>query len=127
MTPSTALADRFVLIFTAKFCHYCPEAKAMLMDLETNKLLEPYKKAYEVDIQKYPNVKERFNITSIPVILVVETEKDSKIMSASTKILEKWTLTSDREYDKIRLRDFLKRLVPKKLQRFKIFAFSNGR
>jgi thioredoxin-like negative regulator of GroEL len=97
---SICYADRHIIVFTADWCGPCQRLKSNLNDNEIQKLLKD-KNIHYINIDEYPRYSISYGISSIPQVLLVERNNDTKIIERNVGIMSKDEIKSlIRKYNK---------------------------
>ena len=110
-----ALADRFVLKFTADWCKYCKILDHQLLEKEFVKVTKQYKDLIVIDIDKYPKIAKAYKVNSLPLLVVIDDANDEKDKK-KIKIISRWVpvYKEPRPQNRQSLLNWLKKYSPKK-------------
>lgn len=110
-----ALADRFVLKFTADWCKYCKILDHQLLEKEFVKVTKQYKDLIVIDIDKYPKIAKAYKVNSLPLLVVIDDANDEKDKK-KIKIISRWVpvYKETRPQNRQSLLNWLKKYSPKK-------------
>lgn len=113
-----ALADRFVLKFTADWCKYCKILDHQLLEKEFVKVTKQYKDLIVIDINKYPKIAKAYKVNSLPLLVVVDDANDANDEKDKKKIqiISRWVpaYKETRPQNRQSLLNWLKKYSPKK-------------
>ena len=110
-----ALADRFVLKFTADWCKYCKILDHQLLEKEFVKVTKQYKDLIVIDIDKYPKIAKAYKVNSLPLLVGIDDANDEKDKK-KIKIISRWVpvYKETRPQNRQSLLNWLKKYSPKK-------------
>lgn len=87
---TSVFAQREVYIFTASWCGACQGLKnQVLPDKDVKNILSRYNRVVEVDIDKYKELSQKWNIKSIPTVIIADLNEDG-----TAKEINRWQPTS---------------------------------
>lgn len=110
MIPSICFAQvkREVYFFSANWCPACQQFKSRIWsDQSVKDLLSQYNRTVEVDIDKYKEISAKWNVRSIPTVIIADLLENGK-----SKEIYRWQPSSNWIRNKVDFKSNLKKYLP---------------